>query len=84
MQSLLRYRDGTANEGEIYGEVLATSRLSGVPTVLVSFAEPQLFSDVRFHPCVKMKAWEMDKVLSFVPPDGAFKLMSYRWERSYD
>ncbi|GAQ80997.1 Clathrin-associated protein medium chain [Klebsormidium nitens] len=73
-------RDGSTSDGEIYGEVLATSRLSGMPTVLVSFGEPALFSDVRFHPCVKVKAWEADRVLTFVPPDGAFKLMSYRVE----
>lgn len=72
-------RDGSASDGEVYGEILATSRLSGMPTVLVSFGDPALFSDVRFHPCVKVKAWEADKVLTFVPPDGAFKLMSYRW-----
>lgn len=26
----------------------------------------------------RYRKWETDKVLSFVPPDGQFKLMSYR------
>ena len=33
--------------------------------------------DVSFHPCVRFKRWENERVLSFVPPDGNFVLMSY-------
>lgn len=29
---------------------------------------------------ISYRKWESDKVLSFVPPDGQFKLMSYRYE----
>ncbi|KAK8468016.1 hypothetical protein PHAVU_007G203200 [Phaseolus vulgaris] len=32
----------------------------------------------RFHPCVRFRPWESHQILSFVPPDGQFKLMSYR------
>jgi len=32
---------------------------------------------VSFHPCVRLKRWENEKVMSFVPPDGPFKLCSY-------
>lgn len=38
---------------------------------------PRLFDDVSFHPCVRFKRWESEKLLSFVPPDGNFRLMSY-------
>lgn len=34
--------------------------------------------DVKFHQCVKLSRFENDRVISFVPPDGAFELMSYR------
>ncbi|KAF8037751.1 hypothetical protein BT93_B0556 [Corymbia citriodora subsp. variegata] len=35
-------------------------------------------NDVRFHPCVRYRPWESHQILSFVPPDGQFLLMSYR------
>merc|ERR1712107_944272 len=38
---------------------------------------PRLFDDVSFHPCVRYKKWESERLLSFFPPDGNFRLMSY-------
>lgn len=38
---------------------------------------PRLFDDVSFHPCVRFKRWESERMLSFIPPDGNFRLMSY-------
>ena len=32
---------------------------------------------VNMHPCVRLSRYERDKVMSFVPPDGKFKLASY-------
>ena len=29
------------------------------------------------HPCVRLSRYERDRVMSFVPPDGKFKLASY-------
>lgn len=63
---------------EIYGEVQVNSHLSGLPDLTLSFANPSVLDDVRFHPCVRFRPWESDQILSFVPPDGQFKLMSYR------
>jgi len=34
--------------------------------------------DVNFHQCVKLSKFESDRVISFVPPDGEFEVMSYR------
>jgi AP-1 complex subunit mu len=34
--------------------------------------------DVTFHQCVKLSSFEANKVISFIPPDGEFELMSYR------
>lgn len=34
--------------------------------------------DVRFHQCVQLAAFESDRTISFIPPDGAFDLMTYR------
>lgn len=71
-------RDGILVKCEIYGEVQVNSHLSGVPDLTLSFANPSLLNDVRFHPCVRFRPWESHQILSFVPPDGQFKLMSYR------
>ncbi|KAI3445444.1 hypothetical protein Pfo_002109 [Paulownia fortunei] len=71
-------RDGTLVKCEIYGEVQVNSHLSGLPDLTLSFANPSILHDVRFHPCVRLRPWESNQILSFVPPDGQFKLMSYR------
>lgn len=48
-----------------------------MPDLCLSFVNPTLFDDVSFHPCIRFKRWESEKVLSFIPPDGNFRLMSY-------
>ncbi|KAL1564426.1 AP-3 complex subunit mu [Salvia divinorum] len=71
-------RDGNLVKCEIYGEVQVNSNLSGLPDLTLSFANPSIFNDVSFHPCVRLRPWEANQILSFVPPDGQFTLMSYR------
>ncbi|XP_077218522.1 clathrin adaptor complexes medium subunit family protein isoform X2 [Tasmannia lanceolata] len=71
-------RDGALVKCEIYGEVQVNSSLSGLPDLTLSFANPSILNDVRFHPCVRFRPWESHQILSFVPPDGQFKLLSYR------
>ncbi|XP_017413508.1 AP-3 complex subunit mu isoform X3 [Vigna angularis] len=71
-------RDGGLLKCEIYGEVQVNSRISGFPDLTLSFTNPSVLDDVRFHPCVRFRPWESHQILSFVPPDGQFKLMSYR------
>nr|KAJ0193461.1 hypothetical protein LSAT_V11C800427030 [Lactuca sativa] len=34
--------------------------------------------DIKFHQCVLLAHFENDRTISFVPPDGAFDLMTYR------
>ncbi len=34
-------------------------------------------AQVNMHPCVRLSRYERDRVMSFVPPDGKFKLASY-------
>lgn len=38
---------------------------------------PRILDDVSFHPSVRFKRWESERVLSFIPPDGNFTLMNY-------
>ena len=33
---------------------------------------------MKFHACVRLSKFENEKIISFIPPDGAFELGSYR------
>ncbi|XP_031691784.1 AP-3 complex subunit mu-1 isoform X1 [Oncorhynchus kisutch] len=68
---------GTTVFAEIQGVVEACVKLSGMPDLTLSFMNPRLLDDVSFHPCVRYKLWESERVLSFIPPDGNFTLMTY-------
>ncbi|XP_071698122.1 AP-3 complex subunit mu [Rutidosis leptorrhynchoides] len=70
--------DGVLVKCEVFGIVEVNSHLSGIPDLSLSFANPSILNDVQFHPCVRFRPWESEQILSFVPPDGLFKLMSYR------
>ena len=48
-----------------------------MPDLTLCFSNPKILDDVSFHPCVRFKRWENEKLLSFVPPDGNFRLISY-------
>ncbi|CAF1303420.1 unnamed protein product [Rotaria magnacalcarata] len=63
---------------EIQGYIDCCIKLTGMPDLTISFVNPRLLDDVSFHPCVRLKKWESEHVLSFVPPDGRFRLISYR------
>ncbi|KAI5950702.1 apm1 [Candida theae] len=34
--------------------------------------------DIKFHQCVRLSKFETEKIITFIPPDGEFTLMSYR------
>jgi len=69
--------NGLAVNTEVAGEVQVTCKLSGMPDLSLSFSNPHILDDVSFHPCVRYNRYEQHKVVSFVPPDGQFKLMNY-------
>ncbi|XP_011250992.2 AP-3 complex subunit mu-1 [Camponotus floridanus] len=70
-------RTGATVFAEIQGYVDCCIKLSGMPDLTLSFMNPRLFDDVSFHPCVRFKRWESERILSFIPPDGNFRLLSY-------
>lgn len=37
---------------------------------------PVALDDVRFHQCVRISRFEVDRTITFVPPDGTFELMT--------
>jgi len=70
-------KKGTTISTEIHGYIDCSVKLSGMPDLTMNFVNPRLFDDTSFHPCVRFKRWESEKILSFVPPDGNFRLLSY-------
>ncbi|RIB24740.1 AP-3 complex subunit MU-1 [Gigaspora rosea] len=71
-------RNGAIVSSEIHGLIQANCRLSGMPDLTLNFVNPRVLDDYSFHPCVRYNKFENERVLSFVPPDGHFKLMTYR------
>lgn len=63
---------------EVYGEIQANCKLSGNPDLTLSFTNPSIPDDCSLHRCVRINRFQRDKVLSFVPPDGKFTLLTYR------
>merc|ERR1711871_186596 len=67
---------------EVMGSIQCNCRLSGMPDLTLTFSHPDALQDCSFHPCVRFGRWERERVMSFVPPDGNFQLVSYRVERA--
>jgi len=69
----------TISRGYIKGTLMCDSKLSGMPEVRLTFKNGRVLEDQTtcFHPCVRYAKFLKDRVLSFVPPDGSFKLMEY-------
>ncbi|XP_002732152.1 AP-3 complex subunit mu-1 [Saccoglossus kowalevskii] len=70
-------KSGSLVFAEIQGYIDCCIKLSGMPDLTMSFMNHRLLDDVSFHPCVRYKRWESERIISFVPPDGNFRLTSY-------
>jgi len=70
--------NGLVVSSEVHGEIQCTSKLTGMPDLTLTFNNPHILDDVSFHPCVRYARWDHDHIISFIPPDGQFKLMTYR------
>jgi len=70
--------NGMVISSSVYGTVNCLCKLSGMPDLTLRWTNPRLIDDASFHPCVRYNRYEMDRVISFVPPDGNFVLMKYR------
>uniref|UniRef100_A0A1I8J8C5 MHD domain-containing protein n=1 Tax=Macrostomum lignano TaxID=282301 RepID=A0A1I8J8C5_9PLAT len=69
---------GGAVCAEVHGSIDCLIKLSGVPDLTLSFVNSRLIEDASLHPCVRHRRFEVERLLSFVPPDGGFRLMAYR------
>jgi len=63
---------------QMAGSILVESRLTGNPDLLLKFLNGNIMDDVSFHPCVRLSKYDREGVISFVPPDGKFKLLDFR------
>ncbi|CCM04021.1 uncharacterized protein FIBRA_06178 [Fibroporia radiculosa] len=72
-------KNGMPVVSNVWGRVESNCKLSGTPDLLLTFNNSHSLTDCSFHPCVRLQRWARDKTLSFVPPDGRFNLMEYRF-----
>ncbi|KAJ1332835.1 hypothetical protein BSLG_008464 [Batrachochytrium salamandrivorans] len=77
-------RTGNIVSGTIFGDIMCISKLSGMPDLLLTLGNKSVIPDsmTSLHPCVRVGRYERDKTLSFVPPDGSFRLMEYKLDVS--
>ncbi|KPI89421.1 putative adaptor complex AP-1 medium subunit [Leptomonas seymouri] len=87
---LLANQAGDTLSSEVLGSVKMQSCLSGMPTCTVGLNDKILFDrtgrhgksvemdDITFHRCVKLNQFESERIITFVPPDGEFTLLTYR------
>jgi AP-3 complex subunit mu len=69
--------NGMMVSSEVNGRIMSSCHLSGMPDLSMVFRNSRILDDVSFHPCVRLGRWQQSRVLSFVPPDGNYKLMEY-------
>jgi len=70
-------RNGRTIQCEVFGTVLSNCRLSGTPDLNLVFGNARVLDNLSFHPCVRFRQWDSSRVVSFIPPDGRFKLMEF-------
>ena len=57
------------------GEGVSISEASGRG---VSKGKAVEMEDIKFHQCVRLNKFDTERLITFIPPDGDFELMSYR------
>ena len=84
--------NGTVVHSEIVGALKMRVFLSGMPECKLGLNDKVMLQsqgksgkgksieleDIKFHQCVRLARFENDRTISFIPPDGAFDLMTYR------
>ncbi|XP_034393284.1 AP-1 complex subunit mu-2 [Cyclopterus lumpus] len=83
--------NGSVMSSDIVGSIKLKTMLSGMPELRLGLNDRVLFAltgrdkgktvvmeDVKFHQCVRLSRFDIDRTISFIPPDGESELMSYR------
>lgn len=90
--NILVNSNGQVVRSEVVGALKMRTYLSGMPECKLGLNDRILLEaqgratkgkaidldDIKFHQCVRLARFENDRTISFIPPDGAFDLMTYR------
>ncbi|GBG85633.1 hypothetical protein CBR_g40361 [Chara braunii] len=90
--NILVNSNGQVVRSEVVGALKFRTYLSGMPECKLGLNDRVLLEaqgrstkgkaidldDIKFHQCVRLARFENDRTISFIPPDGAFDLMTYR------
>jgi AP-1 complex subunit mu len=90
--NILVSNTGNVLKSEILGNVKMRCSLSGMPELKLGLNDKVLFEmtgkqsksklieleDIKFHQCVRLNKFENERLITFIPPDGEFSLMTYR------
>ena len=90
--SLLVNSNGQVVHSEVTGALKMRCYLSGMPECKIGLNDKMMMEaqgkggkgkaveleDMKFHQCVRLTRFDADRTVSFIPPDGAFDLMTYR------
>lgn len=90
--NILVSHNGNVLRSEILGSVKMRSSLSGMPELKLGLNDKVFFEmnnkqtrsklidleDIKFHQCVRLNKFESERLITFIPPDGEFELMTYR------
>merc|ERR1712032_1504316 len=85
---------------DVSGQILVKCHLSGMPECKFGMNDKLVMSgdqqrpratdkgialdDYRFHQCVRLSKFDVDREITFIPPDGVFELMTYRITENID
>lgn len=78
--NVLVSQSGAVLRSEVAGKIMLKAFLSDMPELKLGLNEAA--QDTTFHQCVNLGAYEANKVVTFVPPDGEFELMRYRCQEN--
>jgi len=91
--NLMMSSKGTVLRADVDGVILMRAYLSGEPECKFGLNDKIVLEksergtagdnaveldDCQFHQCVRLTKFDVDRTISFIPPDGEFELMKYR------
>lgn len=89
--NLLMSQNGTLLRSDVTGKIMMRALLTGMPECKFGLNDKLLMDrdnrrgkqsveleDCTFHRCVRLRTFDSDRTITFVPPDGEFELMRYR------
>jgi len=90
--NLLQSTKGNVLRADVSGNIEVKCQLSGMPECKFGMNDKVMLTkekrntadggiqidDLKLHHCVRLGAFEQERAITFVPPEGCFTLMSYR------